>query len=140
MVDTSLYGGRNARTVRARVDYRPLLKVVALGVLSGLAAGLMIGQALAETGIASFFGGRRHHGHLMANGQIFNQWSDSCAHRHHRFGTRLRVRWRGRSVDCVVRDRGPFIRGRIVDLSMQGARDLGIAGMGIAPVTVEVIR
>lgn len=96
--------------------------------------------AHAETGIASFYGGR-HHGLKMANGQRFDQWSDSCAHKSHRFGTRLRVTdgVTGRSVACVVRDRGPFIRGRIVDLSVAGARELGIARRGVAPVTVEVM-
>jgi len=96
---------------------------------------------LAETGIASFYGGK-HHGLKMANGQIFNQWSDSCAHKEHRFGTKLRVtdRATGRSVVCVVRDRGPFKAGRIVDLSVAGARQLGIESRGVAPVTVEVIR
>jgi len=92
-----------------------------------------------EHGIASFYGGR-HHGLKMANGQIFNQWSGSCAHKEHRFGTKLRVTARsGRAVVCVVRDRGPFIKGRIVDLSVAGARDLGILGQGVAPVTVEVM-
>lgn len=100
-----------------------------------------ITAASAETGKASFYGGR-HHGRPMANGQKFNQWSDSCAHKGHRFGTKLRVtdRATGRSVVCVVRDRGPFIRGRIVDLSVAGARDLGITGRGVATVIVEVIQ
>ncbi len=93
--------------------------------------------ARAESGIASYYW---EHGSKMANGQRFDQWSNSCAHRSHRFGTRLRVKYRGRFVECVVRDRGPFIEGRIVDLSVQGARDLGIESRGIAPVTLEVIR
>ena len=99
-----------------------------------------VAPAHAETGIASFYGGKRHHGKPMANGQMFDQISDSCAHKAHRFGTRLRVTWGIRSIECVVRDRGPFVRGRIVDLSVAGARALGIAGRGIAPVTVEAIR
>lgn len=106
------------------------------------AALILIGsQAKAETGIASFYGGRAHHGKPMANGQRFDQNSDSCAHKRHPFGTALRVsRAGGRSVICVVRDRGPFIRGRIVDLSHAGARAIGMMGAGIARVTVEVIR
>ncbi len=95
--------------------------------------------AHAETGIASYYGGR-HHGSKTANGGRFDQMSDSCAHKSHRFGTRLRVIHAGRSVECIVRDRGPFVRGRIVDLSVSGARQLGIAGRGIAPVKIEVIR
>lgn len=109
---------------------------------AALAAALscaVVSSSHAETGIASYYGGR-HHGSKMANGARFDQWSDSCAHKHHRFGTRLRITHRGRSVECVVRDRGPFVRGRIVDLSVAGARALGIAGRGIAPVTVEVVH
>lgn len=108
---------------------------------AALSCAVVVAPCTAETGRASFYGGK-HHGRPMANGKIFNQWSDSCAHKGHPFGTRLRVtdRATSRSVDCVVRDRGPFIRGRIVDLSVAGARDLGITGRGVAPVTVEVIR
>lgn len=115
-----------------------MLRATALAAALSCAA---VSPALAESGIASFYGGR-HHGLKMANGARFDQWSDSCAHKSHRFGTVLRVsdRSTGRSVTCVVRDRGPFIRGRIVDLSVRGARDLGIAGRGIAPVTVERVR
>ena len=93
-----------------------------------------------ELGEASFYGGK-HHGRKMANGQVFDQWSDSCAHKKHRFGTSLRVTHMvsRRSVVCVVRDRGPFVRGRIVDLSVKSASDLGIRVQGVAPVTVEVI-
>lgn len=95
--------------------------------------------SFAESGKASFYGGK-HHGRKMANGKIFNQWSDSCAHKSLPFGTRVRVTWAGRAVDCVVRDRGPFIRGRIIDLSVAGARDLGMASRGVVPVTIRVLR
>lgn len=98
-----------------------------------------ISRAHAESGIASYYGGR-HHGSKMANGQRFDQWSDSCAHKSHRFGTRLRITIGGRSIECVVRDRGPFVRGRVIDLSVAGARQLGIAGRGVAPVKIEVMR
>ena len=98
-------------------------------------------QARAETGMASYYGGRAHHGKPMANGQRFDQNSDSCAHRRHPFGSVLLVSSaRGRAVTCVVRDRGPFVRGRIVDLSHAGARALGMLGVGIVRVTVERIR
>lgn len=100
----------------------------------------VVTAAHAETGKASFYGGSRHHGHPMANGQRFDQNSDSCAHRSHRFGTRLRVTWRGRSVECVVRDRGPFMPGRIVDLSVAGARALKMQKAGVVPVTVEILK
>ena len=93
-------------------------------------------QVKAETGIASFYGGK-HHGRKMANGQIFNQHSDSCAHKHHRFGTVLTVTMGSRSIRCVVRDRGPYVRGRIVDVSVAGAHALGLTGRGVGRVTVS---
>jgi rare lipoprotein A len=99
-------------------------------------SGLLMASAKAETGIASFYGGK-HHGRKMANGQVFNQWSDSCAHKTRKFGTVLTVTMGNRSVRCVVRDRGPFIRGRIVDLSVAGARELGLIGRGIGRVSVR---
>lgn len=95
-----------------------------------------VSTASAEIGIASYYGGK-HHGRKMANGQVFNQWSDSCAHKTRKFGTVLTITMGSRSVRCVVRDRGPFIRGRIIDLSVAGARDLGLTGRGVAVVTVQ---
>lgn len=96
-------------------------------------------QAKAETGLASYYGGR-HHGGPTASGERFNQNAATCAHRTYRFGSVLRVTARGRSVECRVNDRGPFVRGRIVDLSVAGARSLGIISAGIALVTVEKVR
>jgi rare lipoprotein A len=117
------------------------VKAVILGIVLGLLAGLVIGHAKAETGLASFYGGSHHHGHKMANGGIYNQNSDTCAHKHHPFGTRLRVvRAGGGAVVCVVRDRGPFKRGRIVDLSVAHAKALRMIGAGVVRVTAEVVR
>ncbi|HEY2246699.1 MAG TPA: septal ring lytic transglycosylase RlpA family protein [Bradyrhizobium sp.] len=114
----------------------------------------LIVPAAPETGQASFYGGY-FHGRKMANGERFDRLSDSCAHRKHPFGTRLRVtlaapvverrprhqpQGEGRSVTCVVRDRGPFVPGRIVDLSLAGARALGIEKAGVAEVSVSVMR
>ncbi len=117
------------------------MKAVILGIVFGLLAGFVIGQAKAETGLASFYGGPRHHGRKMANGGIYNQNSDTCAHKRHPFGTRLRVvRAGGAAVVCVVRDRGPFIRGRIVDLSVAHAKALRMVGAGVVRVTAEPVR
>lgn len=118
------------------------MKILTLGILFGLLAAFLIGsQAKAETGFASYYGGKRHHGKPMANGQIYNQNSDSCAHRRLPFGTVLNVTTRaGRGIRCVVRDRGPFIRGRIVDVSVAAARDLRMIGAGVLFVTVERVK
>ena len=117
-----------------------MIKVNTLGIVLGILAGLFLGSvAAAETGVASYYGGRNHGG-PTASGERFNQHSHTCAHKHHRFGTRLLVKSGGKSVECRVNDRGPFVRGRIIDLSVAGARSLGIIGSGVARVTVEVIR
>lgn len=119
---------------------KAVLAVALFGAAVLLARWLITAAPAPETGQASFYGGRSH-GRKMANGERFDKMSDSCAHRQHPFGTRLRVSaGDGRSVTCVVRDRGPFVAGRIVDLSVAGARALGIERSGTADVTVRVVR
>lgn len=105
-------------------------------VLAALALCVASLPAYAETGLASFYGGK-HHGRKMANGQVFNQWSDSCAHKTRKFGTVLTVTMGARSIRCVVRDRGPFIRGRIVDLSVGSAKQIGLFERGIGRVEIH---
>jgi rare lipoprotein A len=65
----------------------------------------------------------------------------TAAHRSLPFGTRVRVTNanNGRSVIVRINDRGPFIRGRIIDLSVAAASRLGMIGSGIAPVSLEVL-
>jgi rare lipoprotein A len=87
------------------------------------------------SGVASFYGNES--GHQTASGQRFNQNAMTCAHRSLPFGTKLRVSHGGRSVVVTVNDRGPFVRGRVLDLSTGAARALGIEGLG--QVTAEVI-
>ena len=87
------------------------------------------------TGVASFYGNES--GRQTASGQRFNENAMTCAHRSLPFGTKLRVSHGGRSVVVTVNDRGPFVRGRVLDLSTGAARALGIAGVG--QVTAEVV-
>jgi rare lipoprotein A len=110
------------------------VKVIILGIVFGLLAGLLIGQAKAETGIASHY----HEGKWTANGERFRPDGMTCAHRHHSFGSILRVTIRGRSIECRVNDRGPFVKGRVIDLSRGSARAIGLHG--IARATVERVR
>jgi len=93
-----------------------------------------------QKGIASYYG-RRATGRLTSSGERLHHDSLTCAHRSHPFGTRLRVTNPANDSVVVVRvnDRGPFGRGRIVDLSWEAARRLGILRQGIAPVVVEVV-
>lgn len=87
------------------------------------------------SGIASYYGNES--GRRTASGQRFNQNAMTCAHRTLPFGTRLRVTHNGRSVVVTVNDRGPFVRGRVLDLSTGAARAIGLNGIG--HVTAEVV-
>ena len=93
------------------------------------------GSGHSFSGIASFYGNES--GSRTASGQRFNQNAMTCAHRSLPFGTRLRVTHGGRSVIVTVNDRGPFIRGRVLDLSTGAARAIGLGGIG--QVTAEVV-
>ncbi|WP_407177921.1 septal ring lytic transglycosylase RlpA family protein [Bradyrhizobium sp. STM 3562] len=89
------------------------------------------------TGVASFYGNES--GRQTASGQRFDQNALTCAHRSLPFGTKLRVTHGGRSVVVTVNDRGPFVRGRILDLSTAAARAVGLTSAGVGRVTAEVI-
>jgi rare lipoprotein A len=89
------------------------------------------------SGMASFYGNES--GSKTASGQRFNQNAMTAAHRSLPFGTKLRVSHGGRSVVVTINDRGPFIRGRVLDLSTGAARAVGLTSAGIGRVTAEVI-
>jgi rare lipoprotein A len=82
-----------------------------------------ISSAKAESGIASYYGGR---------GQGM-----TCAHRTRPFGSIITVRYQARSIQCRVNDRGPFVRGRVIDLSLSAARALGMMQSGVVHVSLE---
>lgn len=92
-------------------------------------------------GIASFYG-KRFHGRLTANGERFNMNAMTAAHKTLPFGTRVRVTnpRNGRSVTVRINDRGPFVRGRHIDLSRAAARKLGIVSRGHANVMLDVVK
>jgi rare lipoprotein A len=91
-------------------------------------------------GIASFYG-YDGSGNKTASGERFNPEKLTAAHRSLPFGTRVRVTnvRNGRSVVVRINDRGPFIRGRVIDLSHRAARVIKMIGRGVAPVRVEVL-
>ncbi|MEO1375348.1 MAG: septal ring lytic transglycosylase RlpA family protein [Cyanobacteria bacterium J06635_10] len=91
-------------------------------------------------GIASFYG-YDGSGNKTASGERFNPERLTAAHRSLPFGTRVRVTnmRNGRSVVVRINDRGPFIRGRVIDLSHRAARVIRMIGRGIAPVRVEIL-
>ena len=83
--------------------------------------------AQAESGLASYYG----YGKTGRNGEL------TCAHRTRAFGSMLKGSYGGRSIQCRGNDRGPFIRGRIVDLSVPAARALGMMSSGVVRGSVE---
>jgi rare lipoprotein A len=90
--------------------------------------------AMAESGIASIYA---YSGEKTANGERANPTGLTAAHKTLPFGTRVRVvnKRNGKSVVVRINDRGPFVRGRIIDLTPAGARALGFNGL--APVSLE---
>jgi rare lipoprotein A len=95
------------------------------------------GSGRSFSGMASYYGNES--GSKTASGQRFNQNAMTAAHRTLPFGTKLRVTHGGRSVVVTINDRGPFIRGRVLDLSTGAARAVGLTGAGVGRVTAEVV-
>ena len=93
-----------------------------------------------KTGIASWYGGR-FHGRRTANGEIFNKHELTAAHRTLPFGTLVNVTSidTGQSVQVRINDRGPFIQGRIIDLSAAAADAIGLKSRGIGEVRIDVL-
>ncbi|HYW64009.1 MAG TPA: septal ring lytic transglycosylase RlpA family protein [Bradyrhizobium sp.] len=100
-------------------------------------ANASIGGGHSFSGMASFYGNES--GSKTASGARFNQNAMTAAHRSLPFGTRLRVTHGGRSVVVTINDRGPFIRGRVLDLSTGAARAVGLTGAGVGHVTAQVV-
>lgn len=105
-------------------------------------AAALIGFSVAAdagvTGMASYY----KSGKRTANGEHFNPHGLTAAHRKLRFGTKLRVTnvRTGKSVVVRVNDRGPFIRGRIIDLSLGAAKVIGLTKSGVARVSYTVLN
>jgi rare lipoprotein A len=93
-----------------------------------------------ETGIASWYTSDKAES-LTANGDIFNPSSLSAAHKSLKFGTVVRIMNldNGKSVDVRINDRGPFVEGRIIDLSPAAAKQINMIDSGIAKVSLTLI-
>jgi len=93
-----------------------------------------------EAGLASWYG-EPYHGRRTASGEVYDMYGQSAAHRTLPFGTVIRVTRRdtGASVVVPVTDRGPFVEGRIVDLSFGAAQRIDLHRDGVAPVLVETV-
>lgn len=94
-----------------------------------------------SSGRASYYSNALH-GRKMSNGERYNKNDFTCAHRTLPFGTKLRVTnmRNGKQVIVRVTDRGPFVRGRIVDLSYAAAHAIGSISAGVASVRIEILK
>ena len=93
------------------------------------------------TGIASHYGmNDGFHGRCMADGRMYNKNLMTAAHRSLPLGTKVRVSYKAQSVLQTITDRGPYIQGRIIDLSEGAARKLDMIEKGIAVVAVDVLE
>ena len=95
------------------------------------------GSGRSFSGIASFYGSES--GSQTASGQRMNSNAMTAAHRTLPFGTKLKVTHGDRSVVVTINDRGPFVRGRVLDLSTGAARAIGLTSAGVGHVTAEVM-
>ncbi len=92
-----------------------------------------------EEGLASWYG-EPYHGRATASGPTYNMWAMTAAHRTLPFGTRVHVinLDNGRAAEVIINDRGPYVAGRILDLSRAAAEALASVGPGVVPVRLEI--
>jgi rare lipoprotein A len=117
-------------------DFSAMMSRLSFALCSAVMLFVFSPIAHAQSGIASIYttqGGR------TAAGERASPSALTAAHRTLPFGTRVRVtnRHNGRSVVVRINDRGPFLRGRIIDLTPAAARAIGMSGL--APVTIEIL-
>jgi rare lipoprotein A len=111
------------------------MKLIASAALAAL---MFCSPAQASVGFASYY----KSGRLTANGEHFKPLGFTCAHRRLPFGTKLKVTnlHNGRSVVVRVNDRGPFIRGRVLDLSLGAAKAIGLTASGVGRISFVVMN
>ena len=99
-------------------------------VVAIVGLGMTASACQAESGLASYYDGVAHDG-VAQKGEM------TCAHRTRAFGSMVTVTYAGHSIRCRINDRGPFIRGRVIDVSIGAARALGMMDAGVVLVLVE---
>jgi rare lipoprotein A len=131
---------------RAQRQVPLVVALAALALLAGCSRAVLTTPSvppvtgMEEVGMASWYGAP-HHGRRTASGEVFDMHQLTAAHKTLPFGTRLLVTNRDTSQSAEVRvnDRGPFVGGRILDVSYAAARLLGAVGPGLIPVRVRVL-
>lgn len=130
---------RGCRSAVASLRWLPLLGALVLSACA--VAGRPAAQlGAAESGAATWYG-RQHHGGPTASGERFNMYALTAAHRTLRFGSQVLVEnlRNGRSVVVRINDRGPYGRGRIIDLSYAAAQRLDMLQAGVVPVRLRLL-
>ena len=129
--------GWTASVVAARADPVATASIDRDGAYRPQAGPRLTGQPHALNGVASYY----WQDQMTATGERFDKRAMTAAHKTLPFGTRVRVTraGTGRSVIVRINDRGPYKPGRIIDLSEKAAEDLGMTGVGVTPVKLEVL-
>lgn len=98
-------------------------------------------EGRSDIGYASWYGDQ-FHGRKTASGEMYDMYSMTAAHREAPFGTQVRVTNLSNNRQTIVKinDRGPFVRGRIIDLSKKAAQDIGMIGSGTTKVKLEFLN
>lgn len=122
--------------------FNRILTAVVVATLISLpaTASARVKKGHTQKGVASYYHDSLH-GRKTASGEVYNKRLPSAAHKSLPLGTKVRVTKlsNGKSIVVRVNDRGPFIKGRIIDLSRAAAKNLGIINRGVAKVKVEVL-
>ncbi len=127
LVALTFAGGLSEASAKTRKDPNNLMN-----------ANASLGSTRSFSGMASYYGNELA-GRRTASGVRFNPGGMTAAHRSLPFGTKLRVTHGGRSVVVTINDRGPFVRGRVLDLSKGAAQAIGMTGRGVGRVVAEAL-
>lgn len=103
-----------------------------IGILIGILILPSYGYAQSAKGKISYYSEGSH----TASGERFNKRALTCAHRTLPFGTVVKVGYRGKVIACRINDRGPWVKGRILDVSLGSAQALGITHAGVVYATI----
>ncbi|MBW0178294.1 septal ring lytic transglycosylase RlpA family protein [Sediminibacterium sp.] len=109
-------------------------------VIAVILIGSGCSRKITESGMASFYGaGDGYNGRKTANGETFNKNKLTAAHKTLPFGTIVKVKnlGNGQTVKVRINDRGPFVKGRIIDLSEKAAKKINMRQQGVAEVTLK---
>ncbi len=127
--------------MRRLLYFTPVLALAACATVGVPLPPEVVEPGWEEEGVASWYG-EPFHGRTTASGETYDMEALTAAHPTLPFGTRVRVRnlENRREVQLRVNDRGPFVRGRVIDVSRRGARELGLLGPGTARVRITVLE